>query len=135
MRQYGTFIVFLYIMQVRKLWEYNNSTLFEVETFHHCPDQYNSWEEFINSSALKCNCIFGNPLLYWYWDNNDEWGDSEEEDGLEFSLDKKNFKRVVFIYRYWFSKIAKINILVKPIDEPQIREFIHKEQQTQTVSL
>ncbi len=77
----------------QKLWEYDNCTLFEVEPFHHCPSQYDSWEAFVNDKqALTCNCIYGSPLLYWYWDNN--WSDLDD---MEFDICKENFKRVVFI--------------------------------------
>jgi hypothetical protein len=113
-------------MNPKKLWEYNNQSLFEVDMFHHS-HLYESWHEFCHDEeALSCNCIYGNPLLYWYWDNNDE-----NEDDIECI--EENFKKITFIYRSWFSEMAKIEILVSKDDEPLIREFIHKQQLLQTV--
>lgn len=112
----------------KKLWEYENQELFEVDNFHHCPDQYNSWQEFINSDALSCNCISGNPLLYWYWD-------CDNEDDDEYEGTPENFKRITLIYRSWFSGMAKIIILVSPDDEYEIRKFIYTNQSNQVVSI
>ena len=123
-------------MQIQKLWEYECKDSFECETFHHCPEQYDSWDSFITDKhALTCNCIYGNPLLYWYWDNNDEWQNSEEEEALEFEITKENFKRIVLIYRSWFSSIGKINISVTSEDEPKIRKFIYDHQFSQYVQI
>jgi hypothetical protein len=120
----------------KKLWEYDNQALFEVDNFHHCPDQYNSWREFINSDALSCNCISGNPLLYWYWDcDNDELSCSSDEKWGPIEGTPENFKRIILIYRSWFSGMAKIIILVSPDDEYEIRKFICANQSNQSVSI
>ena len=116
-------------METKKLWQYKNQSLFEVETFHHCKSVYKSWKEFIDDeTALTCNCIYGNPLLYWYWDND------PKEDNSTPERKKKNFKRVILIYRSWFSAMCKIVILVTYKDEPAVREFIYKAQRNQMVS-
>lgn len=121
-------------MEPKKLWEYKNQNTFEVETFHHCKPVYNSWKEFIkDKNALSCNCIYGNPLLYWYWDENPNDEDSDYDFAPE--LCEENFKRVVLIYRSWFSGMGKIVILVNYTDEPEIRKFIHDAQLTQSVYL
>lgn len=123
----------------KKLWEYDNFSLFEVDNFHHCPNQYDSWQAFINSDALSCNCISGNPLLYWYWDgsscSSDEHDEPDEEYGEPIEGIPENFKRITLIYRSWFSGIAKIIILVSPDDEYEIRRFICENQSNQAVSI
>ena len=117
--------------EIKNLWEYDNYTLFEIEVFHHCPEYYKSWEDFINDARVfSCNCIYGNPLLYWYWDNNwTEEDGTDEIEQFEFSKTKENFKRIILIYRCWFSSMCKINILVTLQDEPNIRKFISEAQQ------
>ncbi len=116
-----------------RLWQYDNKSLFECDTFHHCPDHYDSWDDFISDEkALVCNCIYGNPLLYWYWDNNDEGLDSED---FEYEITEENFKRIILIYRSWFNGLGKINIIVTPQDEPKIRKFIYDQQHHQYVKV
>ncbi len=66
----------------------------------------------------------------WYWDNN---YDGDDEDLYEYDKSKKNFKRVVFIYRSWFSGMGKINVTVTYKDEPEIRKFIFSAQSNQKV--
>lgn len=123
----------------KKLWEYNICELFEVDNFHHCPNQYNSWQEFINSDALSCNCISGNPLLYWYWDNDSQSLSDKDCESDEYGEPiegiPENFKRITLIYRSWFSGMAKIIILVSPDDECEIRKFICENQLNQAVSI
>lgn len=102
-------------MEPKKLWHYDN---YKVDIFHHC-EVYLSWQAFIKDDPFNCNCISGNPLLYWYWDNNTD----EDYDKIA-----DNFKRITLIYRSWFSGMAKIVILVTPEDEPDIKEFLQKNQ-------
>ena len=122
-----------------ELWTFNNTALFEIDVFHHCPTQYDSWADFLNDKkALSCNCIYGNPLLYWYWDNNwenDHPDDFSNEEQFKFDKVKENFKRVVLIYLSWGSGMAKINITVTPDDEPSIRSFLFDVQSSQRVQI
>jgi len=123
-------------MQTKKLWDYKelykSPGFFEIEMFHHTP-VYNSWKDFINDRyALSCNCISDNPLLYWYWDN-DEDSDSEDDDNQDDNENwkqnpKEYFRRIILIYKKWQVEMGKIIINVTSEDEFEIRKFLIEQQ-------
>lgn len=129
-------------MQTKKLWDYDNWDNFgEVDVFHHTPI-YDSWQQFVDDDyALSCNCISGNPLLYWYWDNGygyDIGSDDDSYDGFDFKSlvnRKEHFKRIFLIFKQWQVEMGCIQINVTAEDEPEIRKFIFKQQKNQTVFL
>ena len=117
---------------VKRLWEMDVFNLFECEVFHHT-DRFPTWKAFVeDKDVFGCNCIYGNPMLYWGWTDEDY---SEANDSEDPPLKKEHFKQVYFIYRQWFSGMGKILIDVTPEDEPEIRKFIFKEQKQQRVEL
>lgn len=120
------------------LWDYKKLFRFcsfnEVEIFHHTIE-YDSWENFIqDKKALSCNCICGNPLLFWYWDDEESYDafwdpTGSDENPKDFDQNpEKYFKRITLIYKKWQTEMGSIVIRVNSQNEPEIKKFIIKNQ-------
>ena len=99
----------------KHLWEYDNYHLFEVELKKKKKNPcYKSWDDFLLTSAdaLNCNCTYGDPLVWWFWDEND---------------------RLNLIYAMRFSKVSRFVIQVRKSDESKIRSFIKIQQKNTRV--
>jgi hypothetical protein len=108
----------------KHLWEYGNRHLFEVQLNHRAEIPFKSWQQFIESKILNCNCLSGGYLLHWYWDA------PESPDGKELEITDD---RLNLIYTEWFSSLTRFEIMVSKFDEPQIREYIRQAQSINAV--
>jgi hypothetical protein len=114
---------------MKHLWEYDNKALFETDPNHKAKQPYyESWQEFLELSknALKCNCTYFNPLVWWYWEVRVE--ETKDYDPDETYPKEDHHDKLTLIYGQWFSKISKFVIKVDKTDELAIREFIKEHQ-------
>ena len=119
----------------------------EIEYDHHHDKPYDSWDTFLKTNPHGCNCLYGNPIIYWFWREKGvyEIGENKPkspEHLAEYEIDVDEEYEyyavdedlLTICYCPWSQPtMTKISINVTKADEPVVREFLKNEQSLRSV--
>jgi len=122
----------------KHLWLYDTGFFSPTRTaFDHMRSEeegpYNSWKDFMTAGPFNCNCLCGEPILWWFWRikgnylGNDRILDSDIHDYGDDEYTTYDRDIVTLIYGAWDMKnLVQMQIAVKAEDEKEVHAFLKK---------